>query len=466
MINGKQLLKNGWDQGPWIGKAIALSQKLKKNGMARDDVWSRLNEIRNHPDIVQPDDPGYELALVIKNFRDTKPVALHRNPLDYAVWGKELISENAFSQMNQAMQLPVAVAGALMPDAHLGYGIPIGGVVALENAVAPYMVGVDIACRMMMTIYSPDERAFVEKNNEREQLKRAMRSETRFGLNAGFEKKDRRGSWVLDDQDRWGATPLLRSLKDKASRQLGSSGGGNHFVDAGLLEIKERNTLEIESGVYFALMSHSGSRGVGATIASHYSKLAMETRKLPKSHRHLAWLDLDDEKGSSYWHAMQLAGDFASECHHAIHRTIAKKLGIKPLKSVENHHNYAWKEQWNGKEVVVHRKGATPAHQGAIGIIPGSQGHDSFIVEGLGSSRSLNSASHGAGRKMSRKSAINSLSRTERDIILKARGIELLGSSMDEAPDAYKDIRDVLAAQNDLVKTLATFLPKFVLMAD
>ena len=192
----------------------------------------------------------------------------------------------------------------------------------------------------------------------------------------------------------------------------------------------------------------------------------MEGLNLPRTHRHLAWLDLDSELGQEYWLSMQLAGDFASECHHAIHRTISKKLGIESLVEVENHHNFAWKETWQGKEVIVHRKGATPAHEGVLGVVPGSQGHESFIVEGLGSEESLFSASHGAGRQMSRKAAIQSLSPSERNKTLDKLGVELLGSSMDEAPGAYKNIRHVLAAQTDLVKPVATFLPKLVLMAE
>ena len=460
MVNGKQLRKAGWPQGPCLGKAIALSQQLKKK---KSKVWDILNEVLRDPDSIPDTHPGYTVAQCLIKRRKSEPIKLRDEPLHYDVWGRELIPENTFIQMNQAMELEPVIGGALMPDAHHGYGIPIGGVVAMENAVAPYMVGVDIACRMMMTIYPNME--FITRNNEKEKLRRAMRSETRFGLNAGFEGNERRESWLLDD-DRWAATAVLRSLKEKAVRQMGSSGGGNHFVDAGILTIDEASKLELAPGDYFAIMSHSGSRGVGATIASHYSKLAMESLNLPRSHKHLAWLDLDSELGQEYWFSMQLAGDFASECHHAIHRMISKKLGIKPLVEVENHHNFAWKEFWQGKDVIVHRKGATPAHKGVLGVVPGSQGHESFIVEGLGSEQSLFSASHGAGRQMSRKAAIASLSPRERNKTLEEFGIELLGSSMDEAPGAYKNIRHVLAAQTDLIRPIATFMPKLVLMAD
>ena len=460
MVNAKQLKRAGWPHGPCTGKAIALSQKLKK---AKVDVWAVLNEILNDPDSIDEEHLGHAVAQCLIAQKPKEVVRLRDVPVAYEVWGQELIPENTFHQMNQAMELPVTVGGALMPDAHLGYGIPIGGVVALDNAVAPYMVGVDIACRMMISIYPDLE--FITNNNEREKLRRALRSETRFGLNAGFDKNDRRESWLLDDP-RWNETKLLRPLKSKAVRQMGSSGGGNHFVDAGILTVDTQSKLGLPGGHYFAIMSHSGSRGVGASISTYYSKLAMELCNLPNSHRHLAWLDMDSELGHEYWRAMELAGDFASECHHAIHRTLAKKLGIESIIEVENHHNFAWKETWNGKEVIVHRKGATPAHEGVLGVIPGSQGHESFIVEGLGPAKSVFSASHGAGRRMSRKEAIESLSPRNRNKTLEELGVELLGSGMDEAPGAYKDIREVLAAQTDLVKPIAAFLPRFVLMAD
>jgi tRNA-splicing ligase RtcB len=353
-----------------------------------------------------------------------------------------------------------------MPDAHVGYGIPIGGVVALDNAVAPYMVGVDIACRVMMSIYPAGDLDLLENASRRDQLKRALRSETRFGIGAKFDSRSRREHEVMDDAA-WEAVPQLRRLKDKAWSQLGTSGSGNHFVDAGVLEVAdgEAADLGIEPGRHLAIMSHSGSRGTGAEIANYFSKVARDVVKLSDGLQHLAWLDLGTEPGQQYWMAMNLMGRYASANHHTMHRAIAKALKLKPELQVENHHNFAWKESWNGREVYVHRKGATPAHAGALGIVPGSQGHDSFIVRGLGNHASLNSAAHGAGRTMSRKKAKNTIPRKDRDAWLAERGVELMDAGMDEAPQAYKDIREVLAHQADLIEVLATFAPAIVLMA-
>ena len=183
-------------------------------------------------------------------------------------WGSDL-EPGCVRQMENACKLPVAVSGALMPDAHPGYGLPIGGVLATKNAVIPYAVGVDIACRMKMSVLDLPLESFTR---DPAKLAKAIETETRFGIGASF--KDRREHAVLDED--WSITKLTGQLKDKAWSQLGSSGSGNHFVEFGIFEIGE-NDQGLEPGSYLALLSHSGSRGAGATIAGHYSKLATPT---------------------------------------------------------------------------------------------------------------------------------------------------------------------------------------------
>ncbi|MCB0619812.1 MAG: RtcB family protein, partial [Saprospiraceae bacterium] len=214
-------------------------------------------------------------------------------------------------------------------------------------------------------------------------------------------------------------------------------------------------------------LSHSGSRGLGANIARHYTKLAMERCPLPKEAKHLAWLSLDSEEGMEYWLAMNLAGDYASACHHHIHRRIAEALGRSPLAMVENHHNFAWREiQPDGRELIVHRKGATPAQKGVLGVIPGSMIAPGYIVRGRGEGAALQSASHGAGRVMSRTVARNSITRYELKKVLEENGVSLLGGGLDEAPMAYKDIAEVMRAQESLVEVVGTFHPRIVRMDD
>lgn len=470
MIKGKKLIKRGWSPGPAIGAAIRVSRILQKEGLNDRATLARLEHVRDHPDDVLEDDPCYPLAkacLAARSRKTKNEVQQVRNePLEAPIWGRKIIDPEAVKQLMNAMRLPVTVGGALMPDAHVGYGIPIGGVVALEEAVAPYMVGVDIACRMMMSIYPEDAVVYLDNVSKKDTLRRAMREETRFGLGAKFDPYESREHAVLDDPD-WEATGQLKHLKDKARAQLGTSGTGNHFVDAGRLTVEHQGTgpLNLAPGAYFAIMTHSGSRGVGAVIANHYSRLAQQRTPLPKALRHLAWLPLDTEEGQEYWLSMNLAGRFASACHHTIHRMLAKRLGLKPMVQVENHHNFGWRESWRGRDVIVHRKGATPAHAGVLGIVPGSQGHDSFIVRGLGSEASINSAAHGAGRLMSRTEAIRTVPKKARNDWLNERGVELMAGGMDEAPQAYKDIREVLALQADLVEPIAVFSPHLVLMA-
>ncbi|MFN8530748.1 MAG: RtcB family protein [Anaerolineae bacterium] len=400
------------------------------------------------------------------------PSDLRENPLPYPVWGEAHIDPEARKQMDNAMRLPISVAGALMPDAHVGYGLPIGGVLATENAVIPYAVGVDIACRMRITIFPQSANMIGQKAA---QFKNALMEQTRFGAGARFASTDQVEHEILEDED-WKATKFLASLKDTAFAQLGTSGTGNHFVEWGELTLEQPSPdLELKAGSYLALLSHSGSRGVGFKIANHYSELARIMRPdLDKSVQHLAWFDLNSHEGQEYWLSMQLAGRFAAANHEVIHKRIAKAMGLKPAASVENHHNFAWKETipappgFDGPDrtVIVHRKGATPAGEGVLGIIPGSMGDAGYVVRGLGKSEGLYSASHGAGRAMSRRQALNTITKTERDKYLKARGVTLLGGGMDESPQAYKPIQAIIESQLDLVEIIGKFSPRVVRMAD
>jgi len=375
----------------------------------------------------------------------------------YKIWGSDIDPE-ALAQMDAAISLPIAVGGALMPDAHVGYGLPIGGVLATEDAVIPYGVGVDIACRMMMTIFDVRPTAL---QTEHDRLKSAIEKNTRFGV--GAEWKDRKYHAVMDDN--WDISPITREYKDKAHRQLGTSGSGNHFVEFGEVEF-ENDEFGLTAGSYLALLSHSGSRGTGAAVADYYTKIAKKLHPELIGHtRNLAWLDTNEEEGMQYWAAMELMGKYASANHHLIHESISEFLSHPILKQIENHHNFAWRENHRGRDVIVHRKGATPAGKDMVGIIPGSMATPGFIVEGLGNPVSLNSTSHGAGRRMSRKAAMKNFTWYKTKEFLHEQGVELLSAGLDEAPWAYKNINDVMKAQRDLAKPIAKFMPRLVKMA-
>ena len=389
-------------------------------------------------------------------------IRLREQAAPYRIWGTDL-EPDAVQQLENACRLPVAVSGALMPDAHVGYGLPIGGVLATRDAVIPYAVGVDIACRMKMTVLDVPLAAL---DQDQARFRKALEQETRFGIGAMFRSP--RQHDVMDAD--WRVTPLTSKLKDRARSQLGTSGSGNHFVEFGRLTVRDAGA-GLPPGEYLALLSHSGSRGAGAQIAQHYSRLARQLHpELPPALAHLAWLDLSSGPGQEYWAAMELMGQYASANHALIHAHVGRALGAGVLLDLENHHNFAWRERHrlpdgSDADVIVHRKGATPAGAGVLGIIPGSMGAPGYIVRGKGVAEALDSAAHGAGRRMSRTKARQLFGWDATRQFLRERNVTLISAGLDEVPMAYKDIDAVMAAQQDLVEPLARFDPRLVKMA-
>ncbi len=456
-MNAKDFLRIGVPLGEATRRATDFVSRFVLGGGDKSKLETEVKAVIANPAAFRDDPLRGEFAKALLN----TPPPPRDKPAVYRQWGEGLDHE-AVMQMERACLLPVTVAGALMPDAHVGYGLPIGGVLATENAVIPYAVGVDIACRMKMTVLDIPPRD-LERNQDR--LARAIAAETRFGVGANFE--DRREHEVMDAD--WSVSPVTKSNKDKAWSQLGSSGSGNHFVEFGLFTAHS-NILNLEPGTYVALLSHSGSRGTGAAVCDHYSKIAFSRfHDLPGELKRLAWFSLDSQEGREYWQAMELMGRYAAANHACIHRHVAENLGAQVLLDLENHHNFAWREKHiiDGveREVIMHRKGATPAGAGVLGIIPGSMAAPGFVVAGKGNAASLNSASHGAGRAMSRKAANEKFNWKDVNRFLRERGVTLISAGLDEAPMAYKNIREVMAAQNDLVTVLGQFDPKLVKMA-
>ncbi|WP_027482735.1 RtcB family protein [Deinococcus pimensis] len=455
-MNGNDITALGFS-GKAIGLALGAARERAREGVTNQDVLTELAHVQHHPESFT-DDPAYAaLARELLGQQARVPDTLRDRPLAYRQWGEDLIEEGARAQMDTAMRLPVSVAGALMPDAHFGYGLPIGGVLATDNAVIPYGVGVDIGCSMRLSVL-PIE------GLSRDEEARLLRRNTRFGAGGSWERKVRPDHDVLDE-DTWDEFPLLRQLRDKAAEQIGTSGSGNHFVEFGTFTL-EQPDLGLEPGEYVALLSHSGSRGFGAQVAGHYTRVAQNLHpRLDPDARKLAWLDMGHEEGEAYWAAMELAGRYALANHEVIHDRISKALKVTPLVTVSNSHNLAWKQTLgDGREVIVHRKGATPAAQGQLGIIPGSMADPGFVVRGLGNADALESASHGAGRQMGRKQAERQLDRAAVTKYLEERGVTLLGGGIDEAPMAYKRIEEVIARQQDLVEVVAKFTPRVVKM--
>lgn len=458
ILSGNDLLKLGYPQGKAVGAAINTVLKYYRRS-EKEEIFSMLQKVLADPKSFVKDSVWSATALaLVPAEKKSMGHELLKNRISYRTFGASEIEAGAINQMEIAMKLPVSVAGALMPDAHQGYGLPIGGVLATSNAVIPYGVGVDIGCRMCLTAYPLDEK-FLDRH--RVMLKQLLLQETYFGNEVAKRPKDHE---VLN-RSLFQEITTLKRLQGRAAAQIGSSGSGNHFVEFGLIELHDGNEWNLSAGKYLAVLSHSGSRGLGAEIARHYTSMAKSLCHLPSEAANLAWLGLDTEAGQEYWLAMNLAGDYAAANHHQIHQRMADGLGERALLMVENHHNFAWKEKLeDGMEVIVHRKGATPAGKGVLGIIPGSMTAPGYVVKGLGNDASINSASHGAGRLMSRSAAKMSITKKMVRQELERANVELLGGGLDEAPMAYKDIRKVMYHQEDLVEVIGEFTPRIVRM--
>lgn len=442
--------------------ALKAVESARKAGWTTKKIQKALRQTLRQPQDRLRDPFFSSLALVLLG---KSPAAKVKNAppsqsegCSFAQWGTD-IDPAAIRQMREACSLPVSVKGALMPDAHVGYGLPIGGVLAADNVVIPYAVGVDIACRMKLSVLDMPSSLLDDSKDTR--LKEALEQETRFGIGASFKK--RRSHQVMDEN--WSVSPVTRKMKDTAWAQLGTSGSGNHFVEFGTIELFD-DSFGVEPGTYLALLSHSGSRGTGAEVCKYYSALAQKAcRQLPREMMRLAWLDLKQTEGREYWQAMELMGRYSAANHELVHRHIVERLGAAVLFGVENHHNFAWQEVHDGRRVVVHRKGATPAWEGQAGIIPGSMASSAYVVRGRGKPDSLCSASHGAGRNVSRTQAKKQFSWHQLNELLAKNKVTLLSAGIDESPMAYKNIDEVMAAQGDLAETKARFFPRLVKMA-
>lgn len=459
-LRGKELKRLDYKSD----RAIALAINLVSRHFKRSDkieLLETLEKINLQPENYLKEPVWGELALLLteKPAQKKKKPTLNKAALEFKIYGEENIDPEAIRQMETAMKLPISVKGALMADAHVGYGLPIGGVLAAYNAVIPYGVGMDIGCRMCLSVFPFSPKKI---DGERDRIKNILMNETRFGL---AEFKDEQDHEILERKE-FQEIKFLKSLQKKFANQLGTSGHGNHFVDVGYVKIQEFSSLVgLQPGEYFAVLSHSGSRNFGSEVCKHYTRIAKDKLELSGEASRLAWLELDSEEGQEYWAAMNLAGDYSHANHRIIHRRLAKAFGEKPLAIIENHHNFAWKETLDtGEEIIIHRKGATPAGIGDVGIIPGTMASPAFIVTGKGNEEALNSASHGAGRLMSRNVAKQTFTESQMKKYLSEQGVELLGGGIDESPFAYKDIHEVMKEQKDLVEVLGEFYPRIVRM--
>ncbi|MCM8872137.1 MAG: RtcB family protein [Paludibacteraceae bacterium] len=371
------------------------------------------------------------------------------------------VEESAMRQIENLTTLPFLFHHlAIMPDVHTGMGMPIGGVLACEGAVIPNAVGVDIGCGMcaVKTNWKVSE---ISAEVLRKKIMRGIRKRIPLGREHHKTAQDERYLPMGHDID---SMEIVKRRQIAITKEVGTLGGGNHFIE---LQKDEKDTLWI--------MIHSGSRNLGKQVGDYYNKLAAALNK--KWHStvspdiRLPFLAQGTNEFDMYWKEMNFCIDFAL-CNRKlmmerIEEVLSDSLpGIEFEPMINIAHNYAAVEHHFGSDVIVHRKGATLAREGVVGIIPGSQGTASYIVEGLGNPESFCSCSHGAGRVLSRTAAIRDLDLREEVERLEAKGIVHAIRSqndMQEASGAYKDIEEVIANETDLVKVKTRLLPVAVI---
>lgn len=361
------------------------------------------------------------------------------------IWAST-VEDDALEQAKNLANLPFAFKHvALMPDTHQGFGMPIGGVLATKGVVVPNAVGVDIGCGMLAIKTDYKVNAFDTEYLE------SVRSTILNNIPVGFNHHEEQQEW--HGFDFAPDLPVIQRELEKSKYQLGTLGGGNHFIE-----------LQNGSDGHIWLMIHSGSRNFGYQIAKEYHEIAKDLccnlwySNIPTPD--LAFLPIEHKLGSDYIEAMNFACAFALANREYMSNKIMEGIHAKELLRINIHHNYANFEEHYGETVVVHRKGATSARSRQLGIIPGSMGSKSYIVRGRGNKESFNSCSHGAGRVMGRKQAKKSLNLAEEQKIMSnvVHGLNS-ESKLDEAPSAYKNISEVMENQKDLVIRMIELTP-------
>jgi tRNA-splicing ligase RtcB len=387
-----------------------------------------------------------ETAAAAREIAAIAPQAAQFQNSPLTIFGRH--EEATVAQMRNCMAVGNVVAGVICADGHLGYAQPVGGVIAYEKQISISGVGFDIGCGNMAVRLDTPYAAIADKVGA---IIKDVARAISFGV--GRSNEERVEHTLFDDGEAWKESDM-EAYRPKAVAQLGTVGSGNHYVDlmrdqAGLVWI----------GVHF------GSRGLGHTSATRYLKAAggKDGMNVPP-----AVIDEDSELGRRYIAAMQLAGRYSYAGREWVIERVRKILGGTVTDMVHNHHNYAWRETHDGRDLWVVRKGATPAFPGQRGFVGGSMGDDAVIIEGVDSPQaraSLYSTVHGAGRLFGRKEAKRRFTKTEMDAWLQQRGVTLIGADLDESPMAYRRLPEVIAQHAGTIRVLHTLRPFAVAMA-
>lgn len=441
-------------------KKREIAEGLDARGVSKKAFFDALNRAGD-------DISDAEVESLIQSLVGTAPVRVEREDLpltdgvQFTIFGRSIIAQNAIDDMLAVSRLPDIKRVALMADAHRvrEKHTPVGGVVETGTAIYPSIVGADIACSVMLTktnirINQDMDGRYINK------MVYLMRSILSFGLEESKASGEDRERFMDEHGHMYLRTPfghdIASNVRKQAMAQLGTCGDGNHFFEIGF-----------SNDGYISLLSHFGSRGVGATIAKAFIAEAQSGYNMPRGYED-APLDITSPLGGDYFQLMSFAGRFAHFGHTLTHETMIQALNESfgwnagAMDRVYSRHNYAEIEGGN----IVHRKGATPAANGKVGVIPATMVHRTAIVVGRGNDQSINSASHGGGRVMSRGQAIKELGKDNTAEYAKKHGVTLIGGGADEDPRAYKDIDDVMKYQRDCVTQIGYFKPVIVRMAE
>lgn len=454
-ITGKTLRDWGFEGGRWMKAGLAKANEMRSTGASDEDICIALQavEVEASPVVTMPDEP------IVPIPQRRSDLALH-DPL-ITVFGQH--DDPTRGQIERCVGIGSAVKGVLCADGHLGYGHPIGGVVAYEDHISISGVGFDIACGNMAVRL---DTRFEDIREGVPDLIGDIGRSISFGIG---RKNAERVDHALFESDLWNAVEGASRLKSKAQDQLGTVGSGNHYVDL------------FEDGEGFVWIGvHFGSRGLGHSITTQHLKLVGAKDGMEVDP---ALLPIDHDLGRSYIAGIELAGLYAYAGREWVVEKVRAMIGGRVTDTVHNHHNFAWRERHGDRDLWVVRKGATPAFPGQRGFVGGSMGDDAVILEGIESDASraaLYSTVHGAGRVMSRTAArgrfvkdehgkkIRQPGRVRHDewqAWIKSRGVHLVGGEIDEAPQAYRRLPDVIAEHAGTIRVLHTLRPFAVAMA-
>lgn len=414
--------------------------RIDRPGQRSMPVWC------TYRDAARAEHLAREAEATAKSIATIAPQAVEFQNSPLKIFGEH--DKATIAQMRNCMEVGNVVAGVICADGHLGYAQPVGGVIAYEKQISISGVGFDIGCGNMAVRLDTPYSAIQDRIGE---IIKDVSRIISFGV--GRTNEERVEHQLFDDGDAWRESDM-EAYRQKAGAQLGTVGSGNHYVDL----MRDQDGL-VWIGVHF------GSRGLGHTSATRYLKAAggKDGMNVPP-----AVIDEDSELGRRYIAAMQLAGRYSYAGREWVIERVRKMIGGTVTDMVHNHHNYAWRETHNGRDLWVVRKGATPAFPGQRGFVGGSMGDDAVIIEGVDSPEakaSMYSSIHGAGRLFGRREAKRRFTRAEMDAWLQSRGVTLVGADLDESPMAYRRLPEVLAHHAGTVKVLHTLRPFAVAMA-